>query len=159
MKVPDGASEAALIQVSRVSFRSMGEVEGVGNNQSRLITLAIRLRENDETRDEKFTGVTVHTKGNIYFEGRVISHTVILPDGERKTVGVILPGSYHFGTQQAERMEIIEGNAEVVLDGHEKKSYHAAGKESHVFDVPANSGFTITVSGEPSHYICSFLGA
>ena len=52
MKVPDGASEAALIQVSRVSFRSMGEVEGVGNNQSRLITLAIRLRENDETRDE-----------------------------------------------------------------------------------------------------------
>ena len=108
---------------------------------------------------EKFTGVTVHTKGNIYFEGRVISHTVILPDGERKTVGVILPGSYHFGTQQAERMEIIEGNAEVVLDGHEKKSYHAAGKESHVFDVPANSGFTITVSGEPSHYICSFLGA
>ena len=108
---------------------------------------------------EKFTGVAVHPKANIYFEGRVISHTVDFPTGDHKTVGVILPGSYHFGTRHAERMEIIEGNAEVVLDGHEMKSHHAAGKESYGFDVPADSGFTITVAGEPCHYICSFISA
>lgn len=107
----------------------------------------------------EFTNVAVHPKANVYFEGRVISHTIVLPDGERKTAGVILPGSYHFGTKQAERMEIIEGEAEVILDGHEKPSLHAAGQESYAFDVPADSGFTITVSGEPSHYICSFLSA
>ena len=106
---------------------------------------------------EKFTDVTVHTKANIYFEGRVISHTVDFPDGRHKTIGVILPGSYHFGTKQAERMEIIQGEAEVVLDGTEKKSHHATGKESSIFDVPADSGFTITVAGEACHYICSFI--
>ena len=104
-----------------------------------------------------FTNVTVHAKANVYFEGRVISHTVILSTGEHKTVGVILPGSYHFGTKLAERMEIIQGEADVLLDGGEKTSLHRASQESSSFDVPANSGFTITVSGEPCHYICSFL--
>ena len=110
-------------------------------------------------KNDQFSNVTVLSKANVYFEGRVISHTIIFPDGERKTVGVILPGCYHFGTQQAERMEIIEGVAEVVMDGTESKSLHTAETESHGFDVPANSGFTITVAGEPSHYICSFIGA
>ena len=110
-------------------------------------------------KNDQFTNVTVLSKANVYFGGRVISHTIIMPDGERKTVGVIMPGSYHFGTQQAEVMEIIEGEAEVVMDGTGKKSRHTADSESHTFDVPANSGFTITVAGKPSHYICSFIGA
>ncbi len=101
--------------------------------------------------------VTVHAKANVYFEGRVISHTVITSTGEHKTVGVILPGSYHFGTKQAERMELIVGEADVLLDGGDKANRHTASQPSSSFDVPANSGFTITVSGEPCHYICSFL--
>ena len=103
----------------------------------------------------EFRNVTVPAKANIYFEGRVVSHTVILGDGSRKTVGVILPGSYHFGTNQAELMELIEGKAEVVIDGEETVRRHAVGES---FKVPANSGFTITVSDEPCQYICSFLG-
>ena len=108
------------------------------------------------TKPMEFKQATVHAKANIYFEGRVISHTVITEKGEHKTVGVILPGSYHFGTGKAERMEIIEGSCHVVLDGSEKKSVHAAGGS---FEVPANSGFTITVQGDPCHYVCSFLDA
>ena len=104
-----------------------------------------------------FTNVSVHAKANVYFEGRVVSHTLILPYNSRKTIGVILPGSYHFGTQQPERMEIILGEAGVLLDGTEKQTRHLSGSESFSFDVPANSGFTITVSDEPCHYICSFL--
>jgi len=104
----------------------------------------------------EFTNVTVHAKANIYFEGRVISHTVITSGGEHKTVGVILPGSYHFGTGKAERMEIIEGSASVVIDGSESTTRHGAGQ---AFDVPASSGFTITVTADPCHYVCSFLDA
>lgn len=106
------------------------------------------------TKPMEFKQATVQAKANVYFEGRVISHTVITERGEHKTVGVILPGSYHFGTGKAERMEIIEGACQVVLDGTEKKSAHAAGGD---FEVPANSGFTITVQDDPCHYICSFL--
>lgn len=102
----------------------------------------------------EFNSVTIHAKANVYFEGRVISHTVIMTDGERKTVGVILPGTYHFGTQQAEKMEMVEGASSVVLDGSEESVPYAKGS---AFEVPANSGFTITVGGEPCHYICSFL--
>jgi uncharacterized protein YaiE (UPF0345 family) len=107
------------------------------------------------TNPMEFTNATVHAKANVYFEGRVISHTVITAEGEHKTVGIILPGSYHFGTGKAERMEIVEGSCDVVLDGSEKSTTHAAGQ---AFEVPANSGFTITVNGDPCHYVCSFLG-
>jgi uncharacterized protein YaiE (UPF0345 family) len=102
----------------------------------------------------EITNSTVHAKANIYFEGRVISHTIITQDNEHKTVGVILPGTYHFGTGKAERMEIVEGACEVVLDGSDQMDAHAAGV---AFDVPASSGFTIAVKDAPCHYICSFL--
>lgn len=103
----------------------------------------------------EFTNATIHAKANVYFEGRVISHTVITAGGDHKTVGIILPGTYHFGTRQAERMELVEGGAVVVLDGSSESSTYTAGQS---FDVPADSGFTITVNEEPCHYICSFLG-
>ena len=102
----------------------------------------------------EFNNVTVHAKANLYFEGRVISHTIITSSGEHKTVGVILPGCYHFGTKQAELMEILQGEAEVLLDGGHQSAQYSAGQS---FEVPFSSGFTITVSGEPCHYVCSFL--
>ena len=39
---------------------------------------------------EKFDGVSVATRANVYFDGKCVSHTVLLPDGARKSVGVIL---------------------------------------------------------------------
>jgi uncharacterized protein YaiE (UPF0345 family) len=113
-----------------------------------------KLSKKTMTLGMEFTNATIHAKANVYFEGRVISHTVITKEGDHKTVGVILSGTYHFGTGKAERMEIIAGDCEVVLDGFEKVYRHAAGES---FEVPSNSGFTITVNGEPAHYICSFL--
>jgi len=102
----------------------------------------------------EFSNATIHAKANIYFEGRVVSHTVITSEGEHKTVGVILPGTYHFGTVKAERMEIIDGSCSYVVYRTDKSHACAA---SDAFEVPANSGFTITVAGDPCHYICSFL--
>ena len=98
--------------------------------------------------------VTVHTKANVYFDGKVVSHTVLMPDGDKKTLGLIYPGSYHFGTGAPERMEIVAGACRVTLDGATAVKDYAAGT---FFDVPGQSGFTIEVAGGICEYICSFL--
>lgn len=102
----------------------------------------------------QFEGVTVLTKANLYFDGKVVSHVVVFPDGSKKTLGLIYPGSYHFGTDKAERMELVAGTAKVTLDGSEKEQTYATGT---VFDVPSKSGFTILVEGDVCEYICSYL--
>ena len=53
----------------------------------------------------EFPNVTAVTKANIYFDGRVVSHSLLFPDGSKKTIGLIYPGQFHFGTDKAERME------------------------------------------------------
>lgn len=102
----------------------------------------------------KFDHVSVDAKANVYFGGRVVSHTVRFADGSRKTLGLIYAGEYHFGTEAAERMEIIAGECAVVLDGSAESRVVAAGD---AFEVPANSGFTITVGDAICEYVCSFL--
>ncbi len=98
--------------------------------------------------------VSVSVKANIYFDGKVVSHTLALADGSRKSVGVIFPGSFHFNTDEAEIMEIVEGDCEVRVDGQEE--VRKCGP-SEAFQVPEKSGFAIKVEGAPCHYICSFL--
>jgi uncharacterized protein YaiE (UPF0345 family) len=102
----------------------------------------------------QFAGVTVMTKANVYFDGNVVSHTVLMPDNAKKTLGLIRPGSYHFGTAAAERMEIVAGECTVTIDN--STGTHRYGAGTH-FDVPGNSGFTIAVASGLCEYICSFL--
>ncbi len=101
-----------------------------------------------------FKNVSVAAKANVYFDGKVVSHSVTFQDGSKKTLGLIYPGSYHFGTAAAERMEMIAGKAKVTLDGSKEVKSYAAGTH---FDVPANSGFTIEVKEDIAEYICSFI--
>lgn len=100
-------------------------------------------------------GVTAVTKANVYFDGKVVSHTVLMPDGSKKTIGLIYPGKFHFGTEKAERMEIVAGACEVKLDGKSEVDTYSAGQ---LFEVPAKSGFDIEVRQGICEYICSFLG-
>lgn len=102
----------------------------------------------------QFVGVTVVAKANVYFDGNVVSHTVLFKDETKKTLGLIRPGTYHFNTGAPERMEIVAGECQVVLDGSKETKKYAAGT---FFDVPGNSGFTITVAAGLCEYICSFL--
>ncbi|MGB8355144.1 MAG: pyrimidine/purine nucleoside phosphorylase [Chthoniobacteraceae bacterium] len=104
---------------------------------------------------QEFTGVTAVAKANIYFDGKVVSHTIVTPDGAKKTLGLIYPGAFHFGTAAAERMEIVAGNCRVKLDGSSDWNDYGAGT---FFEVPANSGFDIEVAADICEYICSFLG-
>ena len=102
----------------------------------------------------EFRGVTALTKANVYFEGRVVSHTILFPDGSKKTLGLIYPGQYHFGTDKAERMELTAGQCTIKLDGTGTSASYAAGQ---AFEVPAKSGFDIEVKSGICEYICSYL--
>lgn len=104
----------------------------------------------------QFQNVTAVAKANVYFDGKVVSHSILFPDGSKKTLGLIYPGKYHFGTEKAELMEIVDGTCSVTLDGTPgpAKSY-TGGQE---FRVAAKSGFDIEVApGGICQYICSFL--
>jgi len=102
----------------------------------------------------EFANVTALAQANVYFDGKVVSHSLRFSDGSKKTLGLIYPGTYHFSTQAAELMQITDGACEVTLDGRSESGAYAAGAE---FSVPANSGFTIKVSDGICQYVCSFL--
>lgn len=101
----------------------------------------------------EFANVTAAAKANIYFDGKVVSHTLRFPDGGKKTLGLIYPGEYHFSTDAPERMDIIAGQCEVKLDARAGVEAYEAGRG---FDVPAKSGFTIVVKSGITEYVCSF---
>ena len=103
-----------------------------------------------------FHNVTADAKANVYFDGKVVSHTIHFADQSKKTLGLIYPGKYHFGTAAPERMEIIAGACRVLLDGTTETLTIEAGSS---FDVAGNSGFTIEVGDGICEYICSFLPA
>ena len=65
----------------------------------------------------EFKNVTVVREANVYFDGKVTSRTVLFGDGSKKTLGVMLPGEYEFGTGDKEIMEIFSGDLDVLLPG------------------------------------------
>ena len=103
----------------------------------------------------EFKGVTAVTKANVYFDGKVVSHSILFADGSKKTLGLIYPGKFRFGTDKAERMEIVAGSCDVKLDGQTAITSCGTGQS---FDVPAKSGFDIEVKSGICEYICSFIG-
>ena len=104
----------------------------------------------------KFTNVSIDPKANIYFDGKVTSHAIILSDKTEKTIGLLYPGEYHFGTGAAELMEIIGGECNVLIDGTTESLSIEAGQS---FEIAGNSGFTITVKDCICEYVCSYLPA
>ena len=97
--------------------------------------------------------VTVVKKANIYFDGRVTSRTILLGDGSKKTLGVMLPGEYEFSTTDREVMEILSGELEVRLPGSAGWKKIEGGTS---FEVPANSKFVLRVK-TLTDYCCSFF--
>ncbi len=99
-----------------------------------------------------FPNVTLTTAANVYFDGKCVSHSFTLPDGTKKSVGVVLPSTLTFNTGAPEIMECVGGSCEYKLAGSEAWVTSSAGEK---FNVPGNSKFEIRV-GEAYHYICHF---
>jgi purine/pyrimidine-nucleoside phosphorylase len=101
----------------------------------------------------QFTNVSVIKKANVYFDGKVVSRTVIFPDGSKKTLGIMQPGEYEFSTGDKELMEIMSGELDVTLPGAVGVKAIKAGES---FEVPANSKFRMAVK-TLTDYCCSFI--
>lgn len=101
----------------------------------------------------QFDHVSVIKAANIYFEGKVTSRTVVFADGTRKTLGIMLPGEYEFGTDRKEVMEILAGELSVLLPDSREWLEIA---DSGTFAVPANSSFKLKVA-KVTDYVCSYL--
>ena len=100
----------------------------------------------------QFDKVSVVKKGNVFFDGKCVSHSVLFADGTRKTVGVILPSTLTFNVGAPEVMEITDGTCRVKLGDEAEFKTYAAGSQ---FSVPANSSFVIEAQ-EIVNYVCSF---
>ncbi|MGL5632382.1 MAG: pyrimidine/purine nucleoside phosphorylase [Azovibrio sp.] len=101
----------------------------------------------------QFDHVSVLKQANVYFDGKCISHTVLFPDGSKKTLGVIMPASLTFNTDAPEVMETVAGSCRVRLKGESQWITYGPGQS---FNVPGKSSFDIEVTGEPYHYVCYF---
>jgi hypothetical protein len=101
----------------------------------------------------QFDKVSVVKKANVYFDGKVVSRTVLFEDGEKKTLGFMQSGDYEFSTADKEVMELLAGSMEVLLKGETLwKTY----QEGESFTVPANSSFKLRVLGL-ADYCCSYI--
>jgi len=102
--------------------------------------------------NSRFDGVSVVKKANLYFDGKCVSHTVVFPDGSRKSVGLIFPSQLTFNTAAPETMEITAGSCRVRLKGERDWKRYGAGER---FSVGADSSFEIETS-EILEYVCHF---
>lgn len=102
---------------------------------------------------QEFKNVTVVKKANIYFDGKVTSRTVLFADGIKKTLGIMFPGEYEFGTAEKEIMEILAGDLDVLIPGTPGWQTVVAGAS---FEVPAHSKFKLKVKSL-TDYCCSYV--
>lgn len=65
----------------------------------------------------EFKNVIVVKKVNVYFDGKVSSRVIILFNGERKILGLMLLGEYIFFIREEEIMEMFVGSMDVKLFG------------------------------------------
>jgi len=99
-----------------------------------------------------FKNVNVVKEANIYYDGKVTSRTVEFDNGSIKSLGIMLPGDYTFGTNEAEIMEILSGELEIRLPNEEWKSLNTP----ETFNVPANSSFDLKIK-TVTDYCCSYI--
>ncbi len=101
---------------------------------------------------EKIQNAAIVKAANIYYDGKVTSRTVELSDGSIQSLGIMLPGEYTFGTNEAEIMEMLSGELEIRLPGEDWKTLNTP----ETFNVPANSSFDLKIK-TVTDYCCSYI--
>jgi len=99
-----------------------------------------------------FKNVEIKKQANVYHDGRVTSRTIVTADGKRKTLGVMLPGTYAFDTEAPETIDVTQGRCRVRRAGESDWVEYRAGKS---FSVPGGSRFEIEVTALLD-YVCHF---
>ncbi|MCM2251868.1 MAG: pyrimidine/purine nucleoside phosphorylase [Ramlibacter sp.] len=101
---------------------------------------------------DTLSAARISTQANVYFDGKCVSHSLVLPDGSKKSVGVVLPAELSFNTGAPEIMECVAGACEYKLAGSSQWHKSEPGER---FSIPANSSFQVRVA-QAYHYICHF---
>ncbi len=101
----------------------------------------------------EFNNVTVVKEANVYFDGKVTSRKIVFSDGTHKTLGIMFPGKYEFGTDDKEIMEIMSGELDVLVSEDEGWKTVKGGEQ---FEVPAKSKFSLEVKSL-TDYCCSYV--
>jgi uncharacterized protein YaiE (UPF0345 family) len=99
-----------------------------------------------------FKNVSVVKEANIYYNGKVTSRTIEFEDATTKSLGIMLPGDYTFGTKEAEIMEMLSGELEIKLPNEDYKSLNTP----ETFEVPANASFDLKIK-TVTDYCCSYI--
>lgn len=100
----------------------------------------------------QFDNVSVIREANVYFDGKVTSRKIVFADSSSKTLGIMLPGEYEFGTEQKELMEILSGRLEILLPNSDWQQIDGATS----FEVPKNSSFKLKIH-TVTDYCCSYI--
>ena len=96
--------------------------------------------------------ISIKKEANIYYDGKVTSRTITLENGTIQSLGIMLPGEYTFGTNEAEIMEILSGELEIKLPNEQWKTLNTP----ETFNVPANSSFDLKIK-TVTDYCCSYI--
>lgn len=107
----------------------------------------------------EFTNVSVLTEANTSYDGRCSSHVILFEDGSKKMLGVVLPNdhettAYVFNTQTSERIEIINGECQVKIQGEKEYSNYRAGQ---AFMIAGDSSFKLRTTSV-LQYVCHLEG-
>jgi uncharacterized protein YaiE (UPF0345 family) len=97
----------------------------------------------------QFDQVSVVKKANVFHDGKCVSHSVLFPDGTRKTLGVMFPSTLTFNVGAPEIIDINAGQCRVKVGDGEWKDYGAGDS----FSVPGNTRFEIEIL-ELLDYVC-----
>lgn len=91
-------------------------------------------------------------KENSYFDAQVKSLAFSQLDDE-SSVGVMLPGTYQFGTGKPEKMTVVKGELVIRREGEQEWSRFKAGE---AFNVAGDSFFDVEVKVATA-YLCEYL--
>ena len=105
------------------------------------------------TKLTKIDRSAIVLKANIYFDGKVVSHTIENKYGAKQTVGIIYPGAYSFNTDAPERMDIIAGTCKMRIKGQTDWVTYV---EDCYFEVPGKTSFEIAVEKGITEYLCTY---
>src|ERR1043165_6434119 len=66
-----------------------------------VVKFCIGCRKGFKRAFMQFSNVTAHAKANVYFDGKVVSHTILFADGTKKTLGLIYRSEEHTSELQS----------------------------------------------------------
>lgn len=97
-----------------------------------------------------FDNVSVQRRAEILHGGRVNRRSIVTADGEMKSLGIMLPGTYRLTTQAAETLEVTVGHCRIKRA--DEQTWNDCGPGQSV-SIPANSHFEIEVD-ELLDFVC-----